>query len=424
MSTQLSPVREFPVDAAGQAGAFVFGKASPLPLTISRTLVARMWGQVDDGVRLLPRGGAEVGGLLVGPKSREYGLVADEIIPLPIEYKHGPSFRMSNSDLAKMTELIETAQSDPARAVVGFYRSQTRNNETFRESDREICAAIETVHTSFADDFRCHFVLAPVSRAEKLAHVGMRNGTEWDRTRFTVHSSMLPAVPVPPPPATRVKVSAEPPAERLVEARPMVTTEQSFDFPEPRLISTRRPTRTFFAALGIIGGALVISGGALEGYRWMLKSSAPAIANRAPIAQSNAQPSRMGFSADRQGALWKLSWDRGSMAALKPSGALLEIKDGANAQQIHLTPSDLLSGTIFYTPHGGDLSFLLQLELAGATPLEEHIRVLEGPPPSAPDASRKPVRRVRSVRSAESITPSAASDKAATPPSAVPEFAP
>jgi len=88
------------------------------------------------------------------------------------------------------------------------------------------------------------------------------------------------------------------------------------------------------------------------------------------------------------------------MDVLKPSGAVLDIKDGVNGQQIHLTPSDLSSGTIFYTSRSGDLSFSLQLEGAGSTPLEEHVRILEGPPAAPetaatnPTAPAKPAARV------------------------------
>src|SRR5436189_4351748 len=189
MSSQLTLVHNLPLEAAGETGSLMFGQGSRSPIAIPKILLAKMWGLVDHGVRLLPRGGAEIGGLLVGPKSRENGLVVDAILPLGIEYKFGPSMKMSDADFAKLAELIASVQSDSEKTVVGFYRSQTRKNETFRETDRQICAAIEKTHTSFADDFLCYFVVAPISRAEKLAHVWMKSPTDWDYSQSLLRAN-------------------------------------------------------------------------------------------------------------------------------------------------------------------------------------------------------------------------------------------
>ena len=405
MSSQLTLVHNLPLEAAGETGSLMFGQGSRSPITIPKMLLAKMWGLVDQGVRLLPRGGAEIGGLLVGPKSRENGLVVDAIVPLPIEYKFGPSMKMSDSDFAKLAELVESAQSDPEKAVVGFYRSQTRKNETFRETDRQICAAIEKTHTSFADDFLCYFVVAPISRAEKLAHVWMKKDADWEYSQSLLRANTLPSVPAPPPTVSRDKVPVETPSlETPYSGVPPATTGPVFfDFPVPEIAPSRRPGKKFYSTLAIFVATFVISAAGMGGYNAyeaMLKNRAAAAEAAATAAQASVPPLRMGFSAAHENGLWKLSWDRGTMDVLKPSGAVLDIKDGANQQQIHLTPSDLSSGTIFYTSRSGDLSFSLQLEGAGSTPLEEHVRILEGPPAAPetaatnPTAPAKPAARV------------------------------
>jgi len=405
MSSQLTLVHNLPLEPAGETGSLMFGQGSRSPISIPKILLAKMWGLVDQGVRLLPRGGAEIGGLLVGPKSREHGLVVDAIVPLPIEYKFGPSMKMSDSDFAKLAELVESAQSDPEKAVVGFYRSQTRKNETFRETDRQICAAIEKTHTSFADDFLCYFVVAPISRAEKLAHVWMKKDADWEYSQSLLRANTLPSVPAPPPTVSRDKVPVETPSlETPYSGVPPATTGPVFfDFPVPEIAPSRRPGKKFYSTLAIFVATFVISAAGMGGYNAyeaMLKNRAAAAEAAATAAQASVPPLRMGFSAAHENGLWKLSWDRGTMDVLKPSGAVLDIKDGANQQQIHLTPSDLSSGTIFYTSRSGDLSFSLQLEGAGSTPLEEHVRILEGPPAAPetaatnPTAPAKPAARV------------------------------
>ena len=404
MSSQLTLVHNLPLEAAGETGSLLFGQASKSPIAVPKLLLAKMWGLVDQGVRLLPRGGAEIGGLLVGPKSRENGLVVDAIIALSIEYKFGPSMKMSASDFTKLAESIESVQSDPEKAVVGFYRSQTRKNETFRETDRDICAAIEKIHTSFADDFLCYFVVAPISRAEKLAHVWMKNSTDWEYSQSLLRANTLPAVPAPPPTVLRERTPVGTPSE---EVKPV--TEPFFDFPEPIIEPSRRPGKKFYSTLAIFLATFVISGavfGGYNAYEARLKNRAAEAEAAASAVQANVPPLRMGFSAAHENGLWKLSWDRGTMEILKPSGALLVIKDGANEQQIHLTPADLSSGTIYYTSRSGDLSFSLQLEVPNGTPMEEHVRILEGPPAVPETAAANPASPVKpAARMPNAIVP-------------------
>jgi hypothetical protein len=182
-----------------------------------------------------------------------------------------------------------------------------------------------------------------------------------------------------------------------------------FDFPVPEIAPSRRPGKKFYSTLAIFVATFVISAAGMGGYNAyeaMLKNRAAAAEAAATVVQSSVPPLRMGFSAAHENGLWKLSWDRGTMDVLRPSGAVLDIKDGANQQQIHLTPSDLSSGTIFYTARSGDLSFSLQLEVPNATPMEEHVRILEGPPAGPETAAANPPALVKpATRAANAIVP-------------------
>jgi hypothetical protein len=55
---------------------------------------------------------------------------------------------------------------------------------------------------------------------------------------------------------------------------------------------------------------------------------------------------------------------------------MLSIEDGGYVQQVPLAPSELASGTLFYTPQTSDLTFSLRLDLGGSH-VEEHVRVLQ-----------------------------------------------
>jgi hypothetical protein len=80
-----------PSRADKSSDVLVFGDG-PRSLALPKHLMAQIWAQVNQGMRTLARGGLEVGGLLVGPKA-DAGRVIDGIIPLPIEYRQGPSFQ-------------------------------------------------------------------------------------------------------------------------------------------------------------------------------------------------------------------------------------------------------------------------------------------------------------------------------------------
>jgi len=187
MATHLISPNEAADVSPGEASVLLFGGHSPR-LLVANPLIPRLFDEVSEGVRALPRGGAEIGGLLVGPKDHEGGVLANEIIPIPIEYRFGPSFRLSSPDLTKIEEAIAIAHKDPSKTVVGFYRSRTRGGAEFRDSDQEILLAVELAHAGFATDFHFYLVLSPPARAEMALGLAVRTGMDWSDFRpFTCH---------------------------------------------------------------------------------------------------------------------------------------------------------------------------------------------------------------------------------------------
>ncbi len=200
MSPKPSRVTPFPIEASGVAEDLVFGEEGRPSLVIPKALIAQIWAQVTEGTRMLSRGGGlEVGGLLVGPKVRGGKVAIDEIIPVAIEYEHGPSFQMSATDLERVGPAVEAVQDDPSKVVVGVYRSRTRGDGTLRESDLEIFDAIQHAHTSYDADFRTCLVLAPVAESTALACIAVRYGGGWHEMQpFTLRSNPLAIIAMPP----------------------------------------------------------------------------------------------------------------------------------------------------------------------------------------------------------------------------------
>jgi hypothetical protein len=191
VATQLITPNEAIGVSSGETSVLRFGGNSPR-LKVANLLIPKLFEDVTEGVRALPRGGAEIGGLLVGPKDQEGGVLADEIISIPIEYRFGPSFRLSSPDLTKIEEAITVVHKDLSKTVVGFYRSRTRGGAEFRDSDQEILLAVELAHAGFATDFHYFLVLSPPARSEMALGVAVRSGNDWSDFRpYTCHYDPL-----------------------------------------------------------------------------------------------------------------------------------------------------------------------------------------------------------------------------------------
>lgn len=101
-------------------------------------LVERMLIDIMRGFGAVPKRGAEVGGILLG-EVEEGGPPAIHIhdyLPVPIEYRRGPSYLLSLNDVGRFEESMERARGHETRKPMGFFRSQTRDTAGFTEEDR------------------------------------------------------------------------------------------------------------------------------------------------------------------------------------------------------------------------------------------------------------------------------------------------
>ena len=403
----------------------VFCERSAFPLAAPSALVATIWDQVNEGLRAVPRGGAEVGGLLLGRHSQSGIVLAEEVVLIQIEYRFGPSFRLSDLDLSNIRSLMASVQKDPSKAVVGFYRSRTRNDSRTQESDSELLAVLEQAHTSFTTNFHYYIAFTPLSKLSMTASVSVRRDDGWDDWQhMTLRSNPMSAsdpiefeVPPKDPPPTPAPALEQPPARPPVAPLPVAHHEpHPYSYPEPYAPAppVRVPAHQEHRAVArpdwmaaataaaaelpnrkgriralwyIGGGVLLVAIGVGVYLRLNGVSQRPISFTETPVPVQVPTEVHTGFSAAREGPLWRLTWDRAAVAALNPTGAVLSIRDNGKEQQVGLTPSDLTSGTIMYTPQSGDLLFSLNIVLPGNQLAEEHVRVLGGPPPAQPPSA-------------------------------------
>ena len=91
---------------------------------------------VSDAFFSAPRGGAEIGGILLG-KWEPSRLTISSYRPLDCEHAFGPSFTLSPRDRAQLTELIASVKSS-GEQVTGWYHSHTRSHIFLSEADQRI----------------------------------------------------------------------------------------------------------------------------------------------------------------------------------------------------------------------------------------------------------------------------------------------
>ncbi|HXK02357.1 MAG TPA: hypothetical protein VMS37_08140 [Verrucomicrobiae bacterium] len=346
---------------------------------------------VTDAFFSLPRGGAEIGGILAGTFAGGRVTILG-YAPLECEHAFGPSFTISLNDEVRLKKLLADApQNFPGMRVVGWYHSHTRSGIFLSETD------LEVYNLFFPERWQVAMVMKP--HTFEPARIGFFF-READGNIHTVASyredvvdaqPMHQVVPDAPPPVVEIPVprsaarerahrilneveldvSAEPvneeasaPRERLKpvpqaegkpEAQPPAPApEQATVEPEPSvprfLTGEERPSRGRRMVKMVVAAALTLGivGAAVQTRElWMAKFRA--VAQPAPAP---APPSMSLHTTDHDGQL-EIAWDRTSQVVRQAAEGVLEISDGGPLpQSIRLDPAHLQTGTFTYGRQG------------------------------------------------------------------------
>jgi hypothetical protein len=108
-------------------------------IRVSSLVVGGISTEVLKGFDAIPQSGrrAEVGGILLG-RSGENEIVVDDFEPVLCEHRFGPSFRLSDSDRIAWRETVQRIRQREEFAIVGWYRTDTREEFALSEDDREL----------------------------------------------------------------------------------------------------------------------------------------------------------------------------------------------------------------------------------------------------------------------------------------------
>ena len=399
---------------------------------------------VVDAFFSLPRGGAEIGGILLGGHNVGRVIVTDHQ-PLECEHAFGPGFTLSERDKARLTRLL-AAEMPPGLEPVGWYHSHTRSEIFLSETDLEVYRQFfpqawqvalvikphtfqparagfffrgprGAVHTTAS--YR-EFVLQPLAvRPLPAAGAPLEPGPEALRVRPTGKVLTVAAEPVAesdtasvaePAPAFLLEPAAESDPELEYEPAPEPAAEPDAD-PESAPIAAGHEIPSFLqnttatplwsrvwvkALAAVLAGLAAGSAGYLTRQSWLPRLLAgferlrPTPASAAggaavPASMPLGAPASLGLNVlDTDGQL-QIRWDRSSPAVRNGSHAVLEILDsGQPLRAVALDDAHLESGYFTYAREGSQVDVALALDEPNGKHLRESTTFL-GKAPNKPE---------------------------------------
>jgi proteasome lid subunit RPN8/RPN11 len=374
---------------------------------------------VVDAFFSLPRGGAEIGGVLLG-RHVEGRVSIAEYLALDCEHAMGPSFVLSPRDESKLQELLDQVRSNPAGLIpVGWYHSHTRSEIFLSEADQEIHRRF------FPEPWQVALVFKPHTFQP------MRCGFFFRETDGSIHATstyqefLLEAMPLRPMPSgvvpsmlpnTPPMLHREPDAAAVVidvsrgAPAPKYDEVAAPEQPEaaagpvivdpPKFVTAPPEDRSWLGLKVVLALAVGLGAGAF-GFQtrqvWLPKLLG--------AAKSPAAPASLGLSTvDADGTL-QIHWDRLSPAVQQGTAAVLTITDGGSIpREIQLDREHLRSGAFTY----GRESEQVDVSLSVSRPNLPPVRAVAGfvgkapskPVTAAPDDSAQ-IARLKSDLAAQ-----------------------
>ena len=150
---------------------------------------------VVDAFFSLPRGGAEIGGILLGRQEGDRIFVTD-YEALDCEHAMGPSFVLSPRDQTLLAEMTARAKRNPQdRQPVGWYHSHTRSEIFLSETDQDIH------NRFFPEPWQIALVLKPHTFEPTRGGFFFRDGNGAIRGSASYQEFVLDPQPMRPAPA-------------------------------------------------------------------------------------------------------------------------------------------------------------------------------------------------------------------------------
>lgn len=351
-----------------------------------------------EGFLALPRRGIEVGGILFGEtNSKEIRIQGFEEVPC--EHRYGPSYALSDSDRAKMAELLESRRAiEPP--VAGFFRSYASREPVIEEADE----AFAREH--FPKGYLAFLMLQPKSAETCVASLRLfRDGQLLPDTEDAASDFGTPWAPPEDPAEPEVLVAASPVMEApepISEAPPSAgETKSLYELPPSFRSREKKPTPVW------------------EGTQQAARQMEPAWRAEVPVQRSRAwipavillavacaaggyvfglrgrtaQWTDLRLNARNNGGHLELSWDGSAAAAAEASRGSLAVAEGATHRNIELSPAEIRKGSFALPTASGDVALRLVLYSKGREVAGDSLRVAtiaSAPPNPAAEIPKPP----------------------------------
>lgn len=404
----------------------------PFPIEYSARVMDDIRLAVMDAFFSLPRGGAEIGGVLIGSFQNNRVTITD-YVALDCEHAFGPSFTLSPRDEGKLEELLAANRQTPAGVPVGWYHSHTRSEIFLSDADLAIHKRF------FPEPWQVALVLKPHTFQPMRGGFFFREPGGAIQAASTYRELTLDAVPMRPVPSGGMPLPSEtakpelrqplggakvidvsvthpvapapalekPPAPKAVppkeaepkhtepEPQPQAKTLEPPSFlsppPEQRPRAWLKPMLIVLVGIGL--GAAAYQGRQLWWPKLMGLFTPPAATDAfAPLGLS---------TIDAEGQL-QIHWDRYSSAIRQATGGRLSITDtNPVPREFKLDPVRLQSGNFTYVREGESVTVVLTLDEPKGQQLHEVSTFLGKLPKPATAGEDPEVRKQRDALAQE-----------------------
>ena len=370
--------------AKPKPGTYLFevpGKSASV--YISLDLIDRLQQDVMRGFGAVPKRGAEVGGILLGSASPTDRLVVEleDYEMVVIEYKRGPSYQLSPTDVAQFEQTLAHLRNAPEGALkpIGFFRSHTRESEGLVGDD------IELLDKNFPDSKTVVLLIKPYATKVGKATILFRENGEFphgapvlefpfrrkelapgDDTVSTRRRGPEPGSPhaVAPGPggfAPGPRGDSLRPADlSLVRhqekglGRPEVSDDGYAEFSEPESESDHAKAKGSAGWVWVPLSFIFLLLGVLLGFQ-------AALTLRPQAAAGSSDPFNLQLNVSKEGDNLNVRWDRQGAAVRSASRGVLVILDGNYNKKVELDSNQLQTGSVVYRHNSSEVRFRFEV---------------------------------------------------------------
>jgi len=370
-SSRIPPASPPPTPPGGAPMFSCTARLGKLAVHFPHEVVAGLLSAARAASKSVPGRGLEIGGILLGRKEIDSGVTTcwvEDVLPVTSEHRAGPSYLLSEADIGRIDEAVGKHQ----RNIIGCYRTQTRSQDLYLENPDMLlldrcCVSSDAI---FLLIMPLSGIIGVFIRGEeKLVCVhqfvaDLRSRPAKTRTRDVVNRR-------PETPPIYLNPSPSPPPSREKHASPSSPQDRASTSVgrEPLTISNDAGARKRLWPIWAASAVAIL-----------VVAAAAALWLRGQAEQSMATARRTYIlNAKAEGQALRVLWDSKPATSRPGSVAVLRISDGNDENDMLLTPLQMRTGSLLYTPKTSDVTF--RLEIYRGLPITESIRIIDGSEP-------------------------------------------